>query len=103
MAYFFEETPNLPTYLTRSLENIYVLSGTLEAINLYLDSLEALKDNTTFDFMVYSFDRYNIEKEVEKVMEEMQTWETSVLVTEKTYHDLYLNLCQKLREWSNKR
>ena len=81
MAYFFEETPNLPTYLTRSLENIYVLSGTLEAINLYLDSLEALKDNTTFDFMVYSFDRYNIEKEVEKVMEEMQTWETSVLVT----------------------
>lgn len=85
----------------KSLENIYVLSGTLEAINLYMDSLEALKVHNTFDFMVYSFDRHNIEKEVEKVMDEMQTWETSILVTEKTYHDLYLNLCQKLRDWSN--
>ncbi len=68
-----------------------------------MDSLETLKSHNTRDFMVYSFDKNNILNEVEKEMEEMQTWETSVLINEKTYNDLYANLCQKLREWYNKK
>jgi len=85
------------------LENVYVLSGTLEAINLYLDSLETLKNNNTHDFMVYSFEKNNIKTEVEKEMVEMQAWETFILINEETYNDLYTNLCQKLRDWYNKR
>lgn len=85
----------------KSLENIYVLSGTLKAINLFLDSLEALKEHNTFDFMVYSFNKDNLKIEVEKEMKEMLSWETSILINEQIYHDLYSNLCQKLRKWSN--
>ena len=88
-----------------SEEKIYVLSGTLEAINLYLDSLETLKSHNTHQFMVYSFVKKSVNLEVEREMkkEDMQTWETSVLINEKTYHDLYNNLCKKLRDWYNMR
>ena len=85
----------------KSLENIYVLSGTLEAINLFLDSLETLKKHNTYDFMVYTFNKESLNIALEKEMKEMQSWETSVLIDEQSYRDLYSNLCQKLRKWSN--
>lgn len=78
-------------------ENIHVLTGTLEMMELFLKSPETLKNDENFDFMVYSYNRKSIEKEMDLEIKDMCQWETSILINRQQYNELHSNLCKKLR------
>lgn len=70
-------------------QNSYFLSVNKEAMDLYLESRDALIDSDCYDFMVYKFSDFS-----KKGFSE--DWEHQIPIDEETYSVLHLNLCSKL-------
>lgn len=70
----------------------YILAANGVATELYRISKETLMESDNHDFMVYRFSNWD------EVLEELEEWEDYLSITETVYHQLYGNLCIKLRK-----
>lgn len=70
----------------------YILAANCVAMELYKISKETLMESDNHDFMVFRFSNWD------EVLEDLEEWEDYLSISETTYHQLYGNLCIKLRK-----
>ena len=71
----------------------YMLCLNTGAKYLFQDSLDTLMKSSCFDFMVYKVVNGNIRN-----LPDYNSWLETVEIEKDTFHQLHLNLCQKIRK-----